>query len=96
MRCREVFVHAVDLDSGVSFADVPDEVQAALIDDVFAMWQRRDQVPDIAVFAGAREWGTGSLGIAGPLPAVTAWLTGRSKGADLTADGPLPPLPGWL
>jgi maleylpyruvate isomerase len=96
MRCREVWVHAVDLDAGVTFADIPEDVQAALIDDVFRMWDRRDQVPDVAVFAGDREWGTGSLAVAGPLPAVTSWLTGRSRGGDLQADGPLPTLAAWL
>jgi maleylpyruvate isomerase len=96
MRAREVWVHSVDLATGVSFADVPEEVQAVLVDEVFEDWQRRDEVPDIAVFAGDREWGTGALGVAGPLPAVTAWVTGRSKGEELTADGALPPLPRWL
>jgi len=96
MRCREVWVHAVDLNSGVTFADVPEDVQAALVDDVFRMWDRRDQVPDVVLFAGDREWGTGSLAVAGPLPAVTAWVTGRSRGDDLTADGPLPSLAAWL
>jgi maleylpyruvate isomerase len=96
MRCREAWVHAVDLDAGVGFGDIPADVQAALVDDVFRMWDARDQVPDVAVFAGDREWGTGSLAVAGPLPAVTAWLTGRSAGADLQADGPLPTLAAWL
>ena len=96
MRCREVWVHAVDLDAGVGFADVPDDVLAALVDDVFRMWDRRDQVPDVAVFAGDREWGTGALAVAGPLPEVTAWLTGRSPGTGLEADGPLPALAAWL
>ncbi|WP_448616294.1 maleylpyruvate isomerase family mycothiol-dependent enzyme [Modestobacter sp. URMC 112] len=96
MRCREVWVHAVDLDAGVGFADVPDDVLAALVDDVFRMWDRRDQVPDVAVFAGDREWGTGALAVAGPLPEVTAWLTGRSAGTGLEADGPLPALAAWL
>jgi maleylpyruvate isomerase len=96
MRCREVWVHAVDLDAGVTFADVPEDVQAALVDDVFRMWDRRDQVPDVVLFAGDREWGTGSLAVAGSLPAVTAWVTGRSAGEDLTADGPLPTLAPWL
>jgi maleylpyruvate isomerase len=96
MRSREVWVHAVDLDAGVGFADVPEDVLAALVDDVFRMWDRRDQVPDVAVFAGDREWGTGALAVAGPLPAVAAWLTGRSDGSGLEADGPLPTLAAWL
>jgi maleylpyruvate isomerase len=96
MRSREVWVHAVDLDAGVGFADVPEDVLAALVDDVFRMWDRRDQVPDVAVFAGDREWGTGSLAVAGALPDVAAWLTGRSDGAGLQSDGPLPTLAAWL
>ncbi len=96
MRCREVWVHSVDVDAGVTFADVPDAVLARLVDDVFTMWQRRDAVPDVAVFAGNREWGTGELAVAGSLAAVTAWLTGRSQGEELAADGPLPQLPRWI
>jgi maleylpyruvate isomerase len=96
MRCREVYVHAVDLDAGVGFGDVADEVQAAMIDDVFRMWDRRDQVPDVVVFAGDREWGTGSVAVSGSLPAVTGWLTGRSRGDGLTADGGIPEVPAWL
>jgi maleylpyruvate isomerase len=96
MRCRESWVHAVDLDAGMGFPDIPEDVLAALVDDVFRMWDVHDRVPDLAVFAGDREWGTGALAVAGTLPAVTAWLTGRSDGADLRADGPLPSLPEWL
>ncbi|MGY1711165.1 maleylpyruvate isomerase family mycothiol-dependent enzyme [Geodermatophilus sp. SYSU D00758] len=96
MRCREVYVHAVDLDAGVGFEDVDDEVQAAMVDDVFRMWDRRDEVPDVVVFAGDREWGTGAVAVSGPLPAVTAWLTGRSAGDGLQADGGIPRVPPWL
>lgn len=96
MRCREVWVHAVDLDAGVGFEEIPAGVLAALIDDVFRMWQRRGQAPDLVVFAGEREWGSGAQTVAGSLPAVTAWLTGRSAGEDLQADGALPKLPAWL
>ena len=96
MRCREVWVHAVDLDTGVGYTDIPEDVLAALVDDVFRMWDRRDQVPDVAVFAGDREWGTGALAVAGTLPEVAAWLTGRADGAGLEADGPLPTLAAWL
>jgi maleylpyruvate isomerase len=96
MRGREVWVHSVDLNSGVTFADVPDDVQAALVDEVFRGWDEGDVVPDIVLFAGDREWGTGSLAVAGPLPVATAWVTGRGSGEGLTADGPLPDLAPWL
>jgi maleylpyruvate isomerase len=96
IRARELWVHVADLDAGIGFDDVPDDVLAALVDDVFTRWDARDVVPDVAVFAGDREWGTGALAVAGSLPAVAAWLTGRSPGEDLRADGPLPQLPAWL
>jgi len=96
MRCREIWVHTVDLDAGVGFEDIPEDVQAALVDDVFRMWDHRDVVPDVVIFAGDREWGTGSLAVSGPLAAVTAWVTGRSTGKGLQSDGPLPALEPWL
>ncbi len=49
MRSRVVWVHAVDLATGVTFADIPDDVLAALVDDVFTSWDRRDAVPHITV-----------------------------------------------
>ena len=102
MRCREAWVHVVDLDAGVTFADVPEDVQVALLGDVFETWERRGQLPDIVVSAGERHWGRGALAVAGPLSCVTAWVTGRSAGnghdvvSGLSADGPLPALPAWL
>lgn len=96
MRARELWVHTADLDAGIGFDEIPDDVLAALVDDVFRRWDARDVVPDVALFAGDREWGTGALAVAGPLPAAAAWVTGRSAGADLQADGELPQLPPWL
>jgi maleylpyruvate isomerase len=101
MRCREVWVHAVDLDAGdldagVGFADIPDDVLAALVEDVTRMWQRRGQTPEVRFTTGARDWGEGPVTVTGGLPHLTAWVTGRSPADQLTADGPLPPLPAWL
>jgi maleylpyruvate isomerase len=96
MRCSEVVVHAVDLDAGVGFADVDEEVQAAICEEVLAAWARRGETPDVVVFAGDHEWGSGAVAVSGPLPAVTGWLTGRSRGEELSADGDLPALPRWL
>ena len=36
MRAREVMVHAVDLDAGITFVDLPPEFLAALRDDILA------------------------------------------------------------
>ncbi|SDO47857.1 maleylpyruvate isomerase family mycothiol-dependent enzyme [Geodermatophilus sp. DSM 45219] len=96
MRCIEVVAHAVDLDAGVGFADVAEDVQSAICEEVLASWERRGETPDVVVFAGDREWGSGAVAVSGPLPAVTGWLTGRSRGEDLTADGDLPELPRWI
>lgn len=96
LRCLEAVVHAVDLDAGVGFADVDESVQAAICAEVLASWARRGETPDVVLFAGDREWGSGAVAVAGPLPAVTGWLTGRSRGDGLTADGDLPALPRWL
>jgi maleylpyruvate isomerase len=95
MRCREAYVHSVDLNSGVLFSDIPDEVLAGVVDDVFRTWERTDTAPDVVVFAGDREWGTGSVAVSGALPDVAAWLSGRSPGEGLRADGELPKLPTW-
>lgn len=96
MRSREVWVHGVDLDTGLTFGDIPDDVLATLADDVTAAWARRDLALAVTVRAAGRQWGAGAQAVRGALPAVTAWLTGRSDGTDLYSDGPLPDLPVWL
>jgi maleylpyruvate isomerase len=96
MRCREVWVHAADLDTGATFEETPQDVLAALVADVFRTWKRRDQAPSLTIVAGDRRWGSGTQAVTGPLPAIAAWLTGRSDGQGLDADGPLPTLPPWL
>lgn len=45
MRDREIFVHTVDLDSGVSFADLPDDFLTALQQDIVT--KRGPAVDDI-------------------------------------------------
>jgi maleylpyruvate isomerase len=96
MRCREVWVYAVDIDAGVDFGDVPDDVLTALVDDVSDMWERRGQVPGVTVFSGDRTWGAGPVAVSGSLAAVGGWVTGRTPGTRLKSDDPLPDLPAWL
>lgn len=102
MRMREVWVHLVDLDAGVGFDDVPDDVVEELLDDVVRQLCSRSDVPPLAVAAtlpGGRErtWrinGDGdATAVAGDHPELLAWLTGRGDGSGLR--GRLPALPPW-
>lgn len=96
MRCREVWVHAVDLDAGSSFRDMPGDVLSALVGDVLRIWQRRDEAPEVTLTSGTGNWGAGPVTVAGELPDLAAWVTGRSPADRLTADGSLPSLSNWL
>jgi maleylpyruvate isomerase len=91
MRCREVWVHAVDLDIGEGFADVPDDVLVAVIDDVTEMWARRGQTPDVRFSAGDRHWGVGKDAVTTDLADLAGYVTGRR-----VATGDRPNLPPWL
>ncbi|MEO3798598.1 maleylpyruvate isomerase family mycothiol-dependent enzyme [Nonomuraea sp. B1E8] len=66
MRTREVAVHAVDLANGVGFADLPEEVNAALIADALDTHARSGEAA-----AGLAAWLTGR----NPQPpALGPWL----------------------
>ena len=96
MRCREVWIHAVDLDSGASFSDLPNDVLVALIDDITGNWERRGEKPPIRLRAAGRTWGDGSTTVAGSLHEMVGWLTGRVGAGELQVDGALDDPPGWL
>jgi maleylpyruvate isomerase len=95
MRAKELWVHGVDLDAGIAFADMPADALAALVDDVLALFASRDQMPDVTIVAPdlQRTWCSGAARIEGPVAAVAAWLT-RSRIEELTGD--VPALPAWL
>jgi maleylpyruvate isomerase len=64
---------------------------------------RRNDIPPFTAVVDGRPERVGSGGgatVRGPAPAVLAWLTGRSTGADLEVepDGALPDIPAgaWL
>ncbi len=96
MRCREVWVHAVDLDTGADFGGIPDDVLTALLDDVTRTWRRHNQAPEVGFTTGTRRWGTGPVTVTGDLPDLVAWVTGRSSADRLITDGTPPTLPAWL
>jgi maleylpyruvate isomerase len=109
LRVREVWVHVVDLDAGVSFADVPVGVLDALVEDVVASFSARPACPAARLVATDRSTGAAAvwmLGTAaedapeirGTTSALAAWLLGRDAGGGLAIvpDGARPELPAWL
>jgi maleylpyruvate isomerase len=103
LRAREVMVHAVDLDAGVTFGDLPRAFVAALIADVVAKRSGVRDGPALVVTATDLDdqWivaGNGDrLEISGRLADLAAWLTGRAQPGLRTSGGAgLPTLPPWL
>ncbi|GGJ44161.1 maleylpyruvate isomerase family mycothiol-dependent enzyme [Streptomyces brasiliensis] len=99
MRSREVCVHAIDLATGVTFADLPDDFLAALCDDVVA---KRAKAPGPALNLRAPGVGWDLSGEGEPvelvadLPTLTAYLTGRADGPTTADATPAPTLGAWL
>ena len=98
MRVREVYIHAIDLGNGTTFADLPPEFLAALLDEITVSRSAKGGGPALLVAAadtGGR-WdiaGTGApVPVTAPLPDLAAYLTGRPSAALPTA----PVLPPWL
>ncbi|KRV49106.1 hypothetical protein AQ490_21670 [Wenjunlia vitaminophila] len=97
MRAREVTIHSIDLDAGVTFADLPDGFCPALIDDIVARRSAQGDGPALDLTATdlpSSHWTVPGHGgpskVALPVDDLAAWLTGRH-----TAPG-LPDLPPWL
>ena len=93
-RCRESWVHSVDLDSGIGFADLPDEFVTQLLEEVAAGLAGRDDCPAMHVVRTDAE-GEWRLGSGGPEvkesgAALLGWLLGRRP-----IDG-APAAPRWL
>ena len=98
MRDREVYIHAVDLAAGTTFADLPEEFLTALLGDVTARRSARGGGPALAVAAtdSGDSWevaGTGApVPVSAPLADLAAYLTGRPAPGLPAA----PALPAWL
>jgi maleylpyruvate isomerase len=98
MRVREVYIHAIDLAAGITWADLPPEFLTDLLDDVTARRSSKGGGPALAVAATdtGHTWevaGAGApLPVSAPLADLAAYLTGRPA-PELTA---APALPAWL
>jgi maleylpyruvate isomerase len=78
LRAREVMVHAVDLATGTTFADLPADFLSALEADIRG---KRGDVPVVEAgladlvgwLAGRTTWGVTAVG-GGPAPVLPPWL----------------------
>ncbi|WP_323098813.1 maleylpyruvate isomerase family mycothiol-dependent enzyme [Intrasporangium sp. YIM S08009] len=111
MRTREVMVHAVDLDGGVGFDDLPTDFLLEVLHDAAAKRSRGADGPAVVLVSTdptdtldgtprSTAWPVVGLGdavtVRGPLPQLAAYVTGR-RATGLTAEtGTLPVLPHWL
>ncbi|MBB5956018.1 maleylpyruvate isomerase [Saccharothrix tamanrassetensis] len=103
LRLREVWIHLVDLDSGVGFDDLPEDLVETFLEEVVDQFAERADVPaarlDVTLPDGRqRSWTLTGAGepevVGGTAAAVLGWLTGRQSGALL--NGTAPTLPKWL
>jgi maleylpyruvate isomerase len=96
MRIREVWLHAVDLDTGARMDDLPAEVVDLLLDDVTTALSAKDDCPALQLAPTDRErtWPLGGPEPTGTVSGTAAdlagWLTGRITRPDR------PVLPRWL
>jgi maleylpyruvate isomerase len=101
LRAREVYVHGVDLATGLSFGDLPGGFLTALCGDVIA---KRGTGPGPAMLLQAVDSGgqwelpgrDEVVRLAGPLAEITAYLTGRAHKLTTAGGEPAPVLGPWL
>jgi maleylpyruvate isomerase len=103
MRLHEVWIHLVDLDVGVTFADLPAGHLELLVAEAAAPHAGRSDWPTVRLTAelpggGERVWHLGGSDdrtheVTGAASDVLAWLTGRGDGSALRGDRP--ELPAW-
>ncbi|WP_447925337.1 maleylpyruvate isomerase family mycothiol-dependent enzyme [Georgenia muralis] len=100
MRAREVWVHAVDLDNGGSYLDLPPEMLDELMADVLRSWARRGEGVDLVLAptdrSATRAVGTGSSTVSGTSADLVRWLTGRGVRRLTSSTGTVPAVPRWL
>lgn len=102
MRAREVMVHAVDLRTGTTFADLPSDFLEALAEDIVAKRSTTTGTQALVLKptdAAARREVTGDgepVTLVAPLAELVAYLAGRPTAVSTAYEAPAPTLPSWL
>jgi maleylpyruvate isomerase len=107
MRTREVWTHAIDLNNGATFTDIPAPVLTRLLQDITGAWKTRGTDTGLHITITGTDLVFGDTTtehpthITGPLPAVVQWATGRGTDGVTatgpgTTDGTVPAAPKWI
>jgi len=102
MRSREVCIHAVDLDAGVGFPDLPEEFLLRLIKEAVAKHSSGEVNSAVLLTDDdGRQWrieGDGEqFAVTGSLGGLASWLTGRGADGVRDSHNSRPPdLAKWL
>ncbi|GEL18980.1 maleylpyruvate isomerase family mycothiol-dependent enzyme [Pseudonocardia asaccharolytica] len=104
LRAREMWIHAVDLDVGASFADLPAPMMYDLLTEVTETLAQMPDAPAVRLIATDhdQEWSVGpaagAVSVRGPVADLVGWALGRTRSRSLRADDsrPLPELPLWI
>ncbi len=104
MRSREVWVHAVDLANGATFADIPVPVLERLLTDITGAWKARGTDKNLVLKVACSDRLT-ELGdtvapnptvVTGQLADITAWAAGRNSHGVTSTAGAIAPAPAWI
>lgn len=99
MRTREVWLHAIDLDIGARFADLPSSVLDRLLTDITTAWVGRGEGSRLRLVAtdSQREIGSGNVEVRGSLAQLVRWASGRGADGVTRPDGlPVEDAPAWI
>jgi maleylpyruvate isomerase len=107
MRTREVWIHAVDLDNGATFADIPAPVLTRLLKDITSAWKSRGTGTGLLMKVRGTDLTLGDASaenptvVSGPLAAVVEWAAGRgATGVTASKNGAshedIPVAPKWI
>src|SRR5690349_13439835 len=87
MRTREVWIHAVDLGNGATFADIPEPVLERLLRDITGAWRARGTDAGLVIRVTGTDLVFGDTGtqdpvtVSGPLAGIAAWAAGQTAQA---------------
>jgi len=100
LRSREVMIHALDLRSSVTWADIPDDYAQALITNIAKDRSRRADGRALTLDDNSRQWEIAGAGVPLQVTSTTAgiaaYLSGRPGPTVHVADADVPHLTAWL